>query len=262
MPILLDTLVLVTVVLLWTVLVRKFPNILSKGIVKRIEHGYDKKLEELKGEIQADNSAIKSSVEFLAASQSELRVKIISSVESLWQAIGCIQEEYSDALGATALLEPHEFYKVFRGELPQIHPLVKDYKDLNFFEEKRGKIQDKVSGTEIIFVSSRLWLLYDAIFRVHGRIGLLLYQSINDKKFRDWREDELMISILTKVLSGDKIKEAQAEGLKGINDIISWLTAEFVQESSNLVRGSREVAHSVPEIYAILRSRKEDSRVQ
>ena len=154
MPILLDTLVLVTVVLLWTVLVRKFPNILSKGIVKRIEHGYDKKLEELKGEIQADNSAIKSSVEFLAASQSELRVKIISSVESLWQAIGCIQEEYSDALGATALLEPHEFYKVFRGELPQIHPLVKDYKDLNFFEEKRGKIQDKVSGTEIIFVSS------------------------------------------------------------------------------------------------------------
>ena len=69
----LDTLLTLVLVLAWTMLVRKFPDILSKGIVKQIEHGYDKKLEELKGGIQAHNTAIKSSVEFLAASQSELR---------------------------------------------------------------------------------------------------------------------------------------------------------------------------------------------
>ena len=58
------------------------PRIISKGVEKGIEHVYDKKLEGLKGDIQASNAALKSSVDYLAASQVELRSKVLSSVES------------------------------------------------------------------------------------------------------------------------------------------------------------------------------------
>ena len=249
----LDTLLTLVLVLAWTMLVRKFPDILSKGIVKQIEHGYDKKLEELKGGIQAHNTAIKSSVEFLAASQSELRSKVISSVESLWLSIDSIHEVYSGAVTITLLFLPDEIEESLKGKRPGILQMVKDYEDITFIKEKFREIQRKTSGTEVLFVSSRLWLLYNSILRVHARLGILLNQSMKDRKYQDWRNDKFMESILGEVLTADKIKEAKQNRLGGINNIINWLKAEFVQEASNLVRGSREVAHSVPEIYETLR---------
>lgn len=136
----LDTILLIVLVLFcpvaWTMLVKKLPDILSKSILKEINHSYDKKLEELKGKIQADNTAIKSSVDLLATSQSELRSKIISSVESLWLRIKLIEETYSGALGATALMLPHEFDETVRGERPEAYELIKNYQDLKFFRRK------------------------------------------------------------------------------------------------------------------------------
>ena len=71
------------IVLLWTILIRTIPSILSKGLEQRIEHRNNKKLEEIKATLQASYSTVGTSVDFLSAVQPELRSKMIASVEGL-----------------------------------------------------------------------------------------------------------------------------------------------------------------------------------
>lgn len=101
------------------------PRIISKGVEKSIEHVYDKKLEGLKGDIQASNAALKSSVDYLAASQSELRSKVLSSVENLWQAIEDLQTAYSKVgLGVLDLMASKDLDDCVSGRaIPHIRTL-------------------------------------------------------------------------------------------------------------------------------------------
>ena len=66
-----------------------------------------------RGDIQASNSALKSSVDYLAASQTELRSKVISSVENLWQAVWKSRRAYSKGLTVLCVFTPKELDDCF-----------------------------------------------------------------------------------------------------------------------------------------------------
>ena len=55
----------------------QFPKPYKQGIVSFVDHRYDRKLEELKGEITTKNTAMQSTVSFLAASPAWLSVKSV-----------------------------------------------------------------------------------------------------------------------------------------------------------------------------------------
>ena len=236
------------------------PRLISKGVEKSIEHVYDKKLEGLKGDIQASNSALKSSVDYLAASQAELRSKVLSSVENLWQAIKDWETAYSSVIGLLFILTPMELDDCFSGrERPDIRKIFETLGDgIQFFSDTTKTIENKLSGSEVFYVSSRLWVLYNTIFRVHARIGVLIGFSLKEKKYRDWRDDKAMMSILAEALSSDIIEQAKSRPIGGLNDILSWLIAEFVKEGSNVVRGSAAFEKSFSEILSVLKNQVAD----
>ncbi len=249
--------------IVWTVVVRAFPEVLATSILKYIEHDYNKKMEELRGDIQASNSAIVSSVNYLTESQSELRSKVISSVEALWVAMEKMHEAYSSILGFIIMLTPEELDACVSGrEDSGLRSVLEEHGDgVQFFSETTKSIRSCLSGSEIIYVSSRLWLLYETTMRVYGRIGYLVGRSVRDGKYHDWRNDKPMMSILRQTLSENQINSARESRIGGTHDILSWLKAEFVKEASELVRGSRELAHSVSEIHGILKG-EVDNRYQ
>ena len=245
------------------VFLRLLPGIISKGVEKSIEHVYDKKLEGLKGDIQASNSALKSSVDYLAASQAELRSKVLSSVENLWQAIDDLQTAYSKVgIGLLSILTSEELDDCFGGRATNPH-IRAEFKALEeggilFFADTLKTIKNKLSGSEVFYVSSRLWFLYETIRRVHGRIGFLIGVSLREKKYRDWRFDKVMMSSLAEALSSDRIDHAKSRPVGGLNEILSWLMAEFVKEGSDVVRGSAEFEKSVSQIHSTLKVQVED----
>ena len=246
--------------LIWTLAVRSFPKIFATSLLKHIEHNYNKKLEELRGDIQASNAAIESSVNYLAASQTELRSKVISSVEALWLAIEKIGEAYSSVLGLIAILTSDELDACVSGrEKPDLRSILAKHGDgAQFFVDTTNNVRSHLSGSEIIYVSSRLWLLYETFLQVHGRIGNLIGFSLRDGKYHDWKRDKYMMSILGLALTDDQINGATQKTLGGANDMLSWLKAEFVKEAGELIRGPRELAHSVPEIHSILKNEVHD----
>ena len=243
------------------VFLRLLPGIISKGVEKSIEHVYDKKLEGLKGDIQASNSALKSSVDYLAASQAELRSKVISSVENLWQALNKLQAAYFAGLGLLGIMTPKELDDCVSGRATP--PLRKTFEALGddatqFYADTMKTVMNNLSGSEVFYVSSRLWFLYETIHMVYGRIGFLIGYSLEEKKYRDWRDDKVMMSILAEALSSDRIDHAKIRTIGGLNEILNWLIAEFVKEGSDVVRGTAEFEKSVSQIHSTLKVQVED----
>ena len=74
--------------------------------------------------------------------------------------------------------------------------MLQEYKDITFFNSKIELVKKRITGTEILFVSSRLWGLYDGITRAHGRIGMLIHQSFERNEYVDWRTDKIILAIV------------------------------------------------------------------
>ena len=244
------------------VLVRSLPGLISKAVVKSIEHGYDKKLEDFKGDIQANTSALKSSVDYLAASRAELRSKVLPAVENLWRAIKALQTAYSPSVGMLSILTPKELDECFsQGARLNIRKTFEALGDgIQFYSDTAEKVEKELTGSEVFYVSSRLWLLYNTILKVYARSGILIGFSLKEKKYRDWRNDKLMMNALAEVLPSESIDYAKSRELGGLRYILDSLIAEFVKEGSDVVRGSAEFEKSVSELHSALEARRVESR--
>ena len=234
----------------WTFMIRNFPNLISKGIVSFVDHRYDRKLEELKGEITTKNTAMQSTVSFLAASQPGFRSKVFSSVESLWIVIENIQKAHTAPTGLLALLRPDELHNLFGGKQGNIALVLEEYKDLETLASAMDKAREHISGSEILYVNNRLWTLYEAAFHFHNRVSGLIHKSLKDKNYYDWRHDELAMRILRHAFSDDRTKDI-ANQTSSPKYVIDLLKAEFIKEARNVVRGKTEL-ESVAEIHSTL----------
>ena len=129
---------------------------------------------------------------------------------------------------------------------------------IQFYSDTTKTVEKELSGSEVFYVSSRLWLLYNTILRVYARIGILIGFSLKEKKYRDWRGDKLMMAALAEVLPSDRIDHTKSRPVGGLHDILNWLIAEFVKEGSDVVRGSAEFEKSVSQIHSTLKGQVED----
>lgn len=244
----------VVLIVLWVLIVRKFPEILSRGITKHIEHSYDTKLERIKSEMQSNISAMQSSVALLTASQSEYRNKVISSVDGLWLSIKACQEVYSNVVFLHNILTPNEIaINIKRQNNPTINHIFDEYKDISFVMEKQKKIDQNLTGTEILYASDKLWSLYQTILQVHGRAAVLIQHSLSENEYQDWRQDELMLSAVKDMIPEEQLSSTRNRPMGGLNDLLNWIVAEFIKEGSSLLQRPMELEKSVPEIYSLLK---------
>ena len=98
----------VVVMLLGTLLIRTMPSVLSKSIEKRVEHRLNRKLEEVKADLQASYSTVGKSVDFLSAVQPEVMSKMTRAVEKLWTSALATRKHYGAVLLLEDILLPEE----------------------------------------------------------------------------------------------------------------------------------------------------------
>ena len=250
----LSLIISVALVLLWTISVRVFPSILSKTIEKRIEHQYNKKLENIKAELQASYSSVGTSVGFLSAVQPELRLKMIESVERIWSAVRSLEEHYREIMFLDSILLPKEVQKgLISNDSEIFRPIVSKYENLSILTgivERDGALTD---GIERLYVGDRLWLIFRTIAVVYGRFGYLVHKSCKEKHYADWREDKNFISNLRNVLSEDFITNAKSRKFGGLHTIISQLESEFLKEGARVMSGSQGFAEALSDVQAAVK---------
>jgi hypothetical protein len=106
-----------------------FPKLLRDVIIKELEHRHNVRLEQikadlgrqsavqvetLKAEMTAAYSTLKASVEFLSASQAEVRGKRVDALEKFWGVLLSLNKEFSGLFFVEYILTPFEIDEFFK----------------------------------------------------------------------------------------------------------------------------------------------------
>ena len=253
-----DLLVVVVVVVVvnvaWTVLVRTFPAVLTATLTKAIEHRYATRLSRLKADLDAHYSTLKSSVDFLSASQSDLRTRAIASVESLWTAVLEIEREHSDLVFVDDILVSEEIRDLFASGRIKKH--LADYSDTEVVTKKMERFMRLTSERERLFSGEPLWLRFSTFCRAHGRMAVLAQFSFEKGTYVDWRTDDLMNTILRAILAADVLERAKSMRIGGFREVTGYLKAEFLKEAIRVMSGSQHVADSLSDVQSTLLSQQ------
>ena len=242
-----DLLVVVVVVVVvnvaWTLLVRTFPAVLTATLTKGIEHGHATELSRLKADLDARYSTLKSSVDFLSASQSDLRTRAITSVESLWTAVLEIEREHSDLVFVDNILVSEELRDLFASGRIKKH--LADYSDTDVLAKKMERFVHLTSERERLFSGERLWLRFSTFCRAHGRMAVLAQFSFEKETYVDW------------ILPADVLERAKKRRLGGFREVTGHLKAEFLKEAIRVMSGSQHVADSLSDVQSTLLSEQQ-----
>ena len=228
----------------WTVVLRVFPSILGKALEKRIEHGYDSKLEGIKAELQASYSTLKTSVDFLSATQPELRTKMITATETLWGAVCAARKEFADIAVVDFLMTQNKSDKSLQ--------MLKPYRDSRFTTAKLARVEALESGSERLFVSARLWLIYSTILLVYCRSGAHIAESLEQHRDINWKDDHTINSLLGSCLPTTVIDSAKGGMSIEFGLVIGHLESEFLKEATRVMSGSQGLADSLSDIHSVL----------
>ena len=237
---------------IWTLVVRQSPVIVTNLITAKIKRHYNEQLAQLKGAITKERTAIQSAIGFLSATQSELRSKTFHAVEALWTVIEKQQEVYGDAFFLLDILTPKELNSAFQqSSNAQVQAILSNYSDYELLSKAVFSTADHLEKWEIIYVSARLWLIYETLFRTQNRIAGLMHQSLEQRKFKDWRTDDLLVKQAMVLLNEEEFKRLTRS--ISPKPLINSLRAQFIEDARKIVRGANEW-ETVDDIYTRLMS--------
>ena len=242
----------ILLLVIWTLVIRTFPVFLGEALVKRIQFGYDERLEETKAKHQERLATGTSSVDFLSSMQSDLRLKTIESAEILWKAILAVEREFSDLVFLLSFLYPHEFDSLFHKYDSGPLATVENYRDIKYTTDKIEHISSSPVEETRLFVGDRLWYLFFVLRAFHGRLGYLFHKSFEKNEYFDWRNDDVILSQLRQVLDDSAIEDARQDPDGGVPIIVSHLESEFLREATRVMSGSQALADSLSDIQATL----------
>lgn len=240
--------------LAWTIALRTFPHVLGEALVKGIQHGYDSKLEQTKAEFQESLETAKSSVDYLSSMQSELRFKVIDSAEILWKAILSTKSEFSDIVFLQSMFYPNEINSFLHDDDGNRLASVKYYSEPNTVIDKMERISPHPIEETRLFVGERLWYRFITYRAYHGRLGVLMRMSLENREYSDWRKDDFILSQLRPILDDSAIDDAIQDPFGGTEVIVSHLESEFLREATRVMSGSQALADSLSDIRTTLLS--------
>lgn len=258
MDVLLIPAVFVVLQIVTVVVVRVVPTILTTTLTKEIEHRYSARLSELKADLDARYSTLKSSVDFLSASQSDLRTRAIASVESRWSTVLAVEREYSDLVFVDDIFQPNAIREAF--EAGSIEKLLGEYRDFAVVAKKVERVNQLASEGERLSSGEPLWLRFSTFCRAHGRMAMLAQSSFQRGTYVDWRTDDLMKTTLCAVLPTDVLEHTKTMRTGGFREVTSRLKAEFLKEAIRVMSGSQHVADSLSDLQSTLLSEQQRLR--
>ena len=178
--------------------IRFFPKILTATVEKRLDRHHSEKLASFTTGLKAKYSTLQTSVDYLSMQQNAMSSHIISSVRTLWDNVLTLQDSFAHLLVYDSFLTVETIQAAYaEGKAGEFF---KDYHDFNNAVEKMRQFNDVGLEETRLFVGEHLWLQFFAIRGVYGRYIMLTHQSLQDNRYRDWRDDELMMKNLNNCL--------------------------------------------------------------
>ncbi len=245
--------------------------------VNRIEHIHNRDLKVLGANLHSQLEKVKSAVEIAHKSQEELRCKRIAAVENIWEEILRLEREFAPLVATELILTEKELNELFWNNGIENETREEVFKRYSSFEQ----ITQKIGGNDIadpamqlafamdttprvqeelkIFVTDKLWRIYEALIRVYGRLGFLVSQAATKKEKVNWRADGLMKSIIEKIFQVDALAIIQNQNVS-IQTLVYLLHEEFIVEAQKVMQGTELFREKTEEVHEIIERLYADSK--
>ena len=130
--------------------------------------------------------------------------------------------------------------------------VVRQFSDFRAIVEKAGLSKSSGTSKERIFVSDKLWKIFNALTGIHVRLAILVSYGIADEKDVNWKNDKLMVRIVEEVIPAADWKLIQQMRLSGFKTLAEMIRQEFLAEARKTMRGTEEFSVALGDFHGIM----------
>ena len=218
---------------------------------------------------ESELEKLKIAAELAYRSHEELRSKRIISVEKIWKDIVRLNKKFAPLLAVEYVLTVQELNELFRSKGVKNKILnevfnnfsssqkIVQIMDNNKTDELAATIVHTMGGSprvqdeSRIFVTDKLWNIYDGFVRVYGRFGYLVSKATTSNSEINWRTDHLIKQTVEKNFSPEVWTEIQTDNLP-LHTIIVLLQMEFIAEAQSVFRSLDVFSETTHEFHNML----------
>lgn len=206
------------------------------------QHGYDKKIEELKGEITKNNETLNAAVQSYFTSSEKLLDKKVEACSTLWQSTLSIRDMFPpDIYLIYQIYTNEELESSGAFDLISHAPLTSGLSRYNIDNTVKPILDLSKS------LSSYKPYLNDTSYRLfsvlQGATARILDQFINHyeiSKIYNWKKDKALVNLLNIALEDDELKYIIGLNLASLRAVMDTIEYKILQE----IRGSLSIKHS------------------
>ena len=230
-------------------ILRTFPSIVNAALVKRIEAGYEEKLEKLRSALDAKYATLGTAVAYLSESQTQLREKRIEAAEALWSTVLEVESKAVYAVEVHRYITEKELKEYFETGTPrEMSGWLDRYRNAPVLEEMVESFRPTPYEKYRVFSGEKLWIRFSSLLRAHERVTVLLRMSFQKGKYVDWRTDSLMEGILRQVMDEASFRDAKERAAGGLVQALYYLRMECLREAVRIMPGSGTMAEDLAAI--------------
>lgn len=217
------------------------PRIVERVLIEKFKHRNQILLAEKEHHLSMNRDIFNNAISTSSESGHELRKKSISSVQTLWEEILRVENEFSSLVGIVNITTDVEMNDLVRGKGPsKARAAIERYSEINSVLEMIYQDTKSSVTRERIFVSEKLWKIFNSLVTIHGRLGILVSYGVRDQKDVNWKNDTLMIQVIEGIISSEDWKKIQNMPLSGFNTLAETIRQEFILEARKTMRGADE----------------------
>jgi hypothetical protein len=246
---------------------KAFPGLFSKVLLEGVEQRNRRALarykdeldrssaltiERVKSAIAADYGTLKSSMDFLSASQSGLRAHSVEAVQILWRDILALKAAMAGLWTFEQILLPDEKQDVVSGKDARCRHYLTPYLSEPAYFAHVSPLMNSNAEVHRPFCGERLWLIFVVLRNMHLRSAFLTQQAVENRRHKRLLEDNGIRQFLGAVLSDEVVAEAMKQPLHELNTVVAQLEGIFLQEAVRVMSGSNAIAESLADMQATL----------
>jgi len=246
---------------------RVFPGLFSKVIVEGIEQRNRRSLtkykdeldrssalalERAKASLEADVGTLRSSMDFLSASQSGLRAHSVEAIQALWRDILALKSALAGLWTFEQGLTSDEKQEVVSGKDSRGRGFIIPYLSEPTYLTHIKPLMSSEAELHRPFCGERLWLIFVVFRNVHLRSAFLTQQAVAKGRHNRLLDDNGIKQLLRTVLSEELIAEARKQPFNDLSSLFAQLEGLFLQEAVRVMSGSKAVAESLADMQATL----------
>lgn len=218
------------------------------------QHVYDKKIEELRGEITQNNETLNAAVQSYFASSEKLLDKKVEACSTLWQSTLSIKDMFpSDIYLIYQIYTNEEFENSGAFDMISRAPLTGGYLSTHNIDNTVKPILNlsKSLSSYKPYLSDTSYRLFSVLQGATARILDQFISHYEISKIYNWKKDKALVNLLNIALEDDELKyiiELNLASLRAVMDTIEYKILQEIRASLNIKHSTEDTIKYLKEV--------------